>query len=115
MSAAETEAADESPRTLLVEGAEGADGVQCFNRDLSHLAFQEAGVHERQDLQRLLRDQIQGVGQTVMVLAEEFGTRRAYGASSPVVCAMASWMTSEQAVLLIQAGGEGGVGASRPQ
>jgi polyphosphate kinase len=58
MSAAETEAADESPRTLLVEGAEGADGVQCFNRDLSHLAFQERVLAQAMDPRRPLLERL---------------------------------------------------------
>ncbi len=36
-------------------------------------SFRDEGLHERQDLQRLLREQIQVVDPNVMVLAEEFG------------------------------------------
>jgi hypothetical protein len=40
---------------------------------LMETTFQEQGLRERQDLQRLLQDQIQVVDPDVMILAEEFG------------------------------------------
>lgn len=40
---------------------------------LKETSFREQGLKERQDLQRLLQDQIQVVDPDVMVLAEEFG------------------------------------------
>lgn len=40
-------------------------------RDVAH--FAELGLYERTDLQRLLREQPTGLGEDLLVVAEEFG------------------------------------------
>lgn len=47
----------------------GKDGI----RTVTETNFAKAGVHERSDLQRLLREQIQIVSPDTLVIAEEFG------------------------------------------
>ena len=44
-----------------------------FIQRLENTSFGVAGVFERRDLQRLLRDQIEVVAPGVLVIAEEFG------------------------------------------
>ena len=42
-------------------------------RRLQKTSFADRGIHERRDIQRLLRDQIEIISDRTMVVAEEFG------------------------------------------
>src|ERR1700732_1766730 len=42
-------------------------------RPIDQTSFESVGVHERGDLQRLLRGQIDAIASDVLVIAEEFG------------------------------------------
>ena len=41
--------------------------------EVESVGFADAGIKERQDLQRLLRDQVEIISPDTLVIAEEFG------------------------------------------
>ncbi len=47
-------------------------GTNSINR-LTEITFSSAGVHERRDLQRLLREHIEVIAAETLIIAEEFG------------------------------------------